>query len=271
MADALPNSKLARLARTDLDLAFRSRGEAALVRVAYYGRAISRAAFRTGGLLLGGSMIAAFIFPVFPRLGWVPGIVGLGGIALLMVAALTRVVGWVVAGPARTARAVRLQLWARVDGTDGADGARVLLRGRVVALRTVKTLDGRPAVFVRKRATRRGRGAELNEAEDFLVDDGSGSPARVAVQHALFVDRPAPVFGSWMGIPLEFFPFLPRGRTSTQLDEAVLAPGDAVEVIGRVETVVDPAASDRFGRETPLVRIFSGTADEPVLLRTARG
>lgn len=160
-------------------------------------------------------------------------------------------------------------MWSRVHGSDGADGSRMVLQGRVTALRMVKTLDGRPAVVVRKRATRRGRGAELTEAEDFLIDDGGGSPARVAVQHALFLDRPAPVFGSWMGIPIEFFPFLPKGRAPTLLEEAVIAPGDVVEVIGRVETVVDPAASDRFGRETPLVRIISGTADEPLLLRTA--
>jgi hypothetical protein len=262
VADASEKPKLSRLTRVDLDFAYRTRGERAMMRIAYYGRAVARVAVRTGSLCLGVALVAGMIFP---RLGFVAGILGLMGVSSFLASGLARVTALFAAAPARTARALRLQLWSRDDS--GA-GTRTVVRGRVAALRTVKTLDGRPAVFVHRRATRRGRGAETNQAEDFLVDDGSGALTRVAVEHALFLDRPTPVFGSWMGVPLEVFPFLPRLAMPTQIEEAVIFPGDHVEIVGRAETVVDPSVSDRLGRQTPLIRVIGGTADEPVLLRT---
>jgi hypothetical protein len=262
VADAFEGPKLARLTRVDLDFAFRTRGEMAMMRAAYYGRAVARVGVRAGGLCLGVAVVAGMIFP---RLGFVAGMLGLLGASSLLVSGLARVAALIAAVPARTARALRLQLWSR---DEKAAGTRTVVRGRVAALRTVKTLDGRPAVFVHRRATRQGRGAETNQAEDFLVDDGSGALTRVAVEHALFLDRPTTVFGSWMGVPLEVFPFLPRLATPTRIEEAVIFPGDQVEIVGRVETVVDPSVSDRLGRQTPLMRVVAGTADEPVLLRT---
>ena len=169
----------------------------------------------------------------------------------------------------------------------------MVVRGRIKALATVPALDGRPAVFVHIRARRHGRGAGLQKAEDFLLDAGTGTPIRVQVTHALYLDRPARVFGSWSGVPvgalallpegtapteledgswsgvpLEVFPFLPAGPAPVELEESALYPGAEVEVVGRAETRVDPTLSDRLERTTPLVTVLTGTPEEPLLLRS---
>ena len=101
-----------------------------------------------------------------------------------------------------------------------------------------------------------------------MIDDGSGTPTRVSVAHALLLDRPARVFGSWLSPPLEVCPLVPGGSNPIDLEETALYPGDEVEVVGAVEMVVDPALGDRLERSTPLLRVLSGTADEPLLIRS---
>jgi hypothetical protein len=108
----------------------------------------------------------------------------------------------------------------------------------------------------------------LHKAQDFLLDDGTGVPTRVEVAHALLLDRPIRLFGSWNSPPLETFRWIPAGTTTVDLEEATLLPGDEVEVIGRAEMVVDPSMADRMARDTPLVRVLRGTPDEPLLLRS---
>jgi hypothetical protein len=260
---------LSRVTRADLDLTFRSRGETALVLVAYHARAVAGVTFRGGVLLLGVGTVVAILVPLTPALMGLVALIMLG-LASLVLAGVAKAVSFLADLPARATRAVRLQRWSTPSAASGGplDGRRTVMRGRVVALRTLQALDGRPAVFARVRATRSGRRAELLRAEDFLIDDGTGAPTRVQVQHALYLDRPARLFGSWISPPLEVFPLLPPGVIPVDLEEAALHPGDEVEIVGRSEMVVDPSISDRLARATPLVRVLSGTSDEPLLVRS---
>jgi hypothetical protein len=253
---------LSRLARVHLDLAFRTRGEVALVHVAFHGNAIARVAVRGGGLLLMAAFAAATLLPLLGAL------LGLGGLLALSIAAIAKTLSLVANLPASATRALRLQRWSTPSACPAAsgDGDRVRVRGRITALRTVPALEGQPAVFVRVRATRNGRGSELQKAEDFLLDDGTGVPTRVQVAHALFLDRPIRLFGSWYSPPLETFTWIPAGTVPVDLEEAALFQGDEVEVVGRSEMVVDPSIGERLARATPLMRVLSGTSDEPLLL-----
>ena len=253
---------LFRVVRLELDLAFRTPGEAALLHVAHVGGTVAQGACKAGVIFVGASL-AFVMVPAFTVL------LALVGFSLLAMAGVAKVLSWFAAMPARTIRAVRLQRWSTAcPSSPAADGERIRLRGRVMPLQTVPALDGRPAVFQRLRATRRGRGAELLKGDDFMIDDGSGTPTRVSVAHALFLDRPARVFGSWLSPPLEVCALVPGGSNPIDLDEAALYPGDEVEVVGAAEMVVDPALGDRLERSPPLVRVLTGTADEPLLIRS---
>jgi len=253
---------LYRLARTGLDLAYRGPAEAALLRVAHVARAFTRGAFKAGVIFVGASLLFVMM-PAFTVL------LAMFGFSLMAVAGAAGAVSWLAAIPPRTTRALRLQRWSTATpSSTAADGDRIRVRGRVIALQTVPALDGRPAVFQRLRATRGGHGAELVAGDDFMIDDGSGKPTRVSVAHALFLDRPARVFGSWLSPPLEVCPLLPSGSNPIDLEEAALYPGDEIEVVGGVEMVVDPALGDRLERSPPLVRVLSGTPDEPLLIRS---
>jgi len=253
---------LFRMARLDLDLAFRSPGEAALLHVADAGRTFARGTFKAGVIFVGASL-AFVMMPSFTVL------LGLVGFSLMGMAGAAEMVSWLAAIPARTTRAVRLQRWSTArPSSPAADGDRVRVRGRVIPLQTVPGLDGRPAVFQRLRATRGGRGAELLKGDDFMIDDGSGTPTRVCAAHALFLDRPARVFGSWLSPPPEACLLVPGGSNPIDLEEAALYPGDEVEVVGSAEMVVDPTLGDRLERSPPLVRVLSGAADEPLVIRS---
>lgn len=254
---------LSRVTRIDLDLAFRSPGEAALLRAARSAGVIARVSFKIGAVLMGASLGVVLMLPIVPVL------LALVGLAALGIAAAAEVVSLLAALPAQTTRAWRLRRWSSAPTSSRpVDGDRVLVRGRVVSLQTVSTLDGRRAVFQRVRATRRGHGAELQRGTDFLLDDGSGTPTRVGVSHALFLDRPARVFGWWLTPPTEVLPLVPGGLNPIDLEEAALHEGDEVEVTGRAETIVDPTFGERLERATPLVRVLHGTPDEPLLVRS---
>ena len=255
---------LSRLTRVNLDLAFRNRTEAALMRVAFHGHAIARLTVRGGALFLAGALAA---IPLLPLMA---GLLGLGGFLLLTLSAVAKTASVVAQIPASATRALRMQRWSTpsAPATASPDGGRVRVRGRVTALRTTPTLDGRAAVFVSVRATRQGRGTELQKGQDFLLDDGTGMPTRVEVAHALLLDRPVRLFGSWHSPPLESFRWIPSGTTPIDLEEFALFEGDEVEVVGRAETVVDPSIVNRMARETPLVRVLHGTPDEPLLLQS---
>jgi len=253
---------LYRMARLGLDLAFRRPAEVALLRVAHGGRTFARGAFKAGVILVGGSLVFVMM-PAFTVL------VALLGFSVMAMAGAAGVVSWMAAIPPLTTRALRLQRWSRPNASSpAADGDRVRVRGRVIPLQTVPALDGRPAVFQRLRATRGGRAAELLKGDDFIIDDGSGTPTRVLVEHALFLDRPVRVFGSWFSPPFEVCSLLPRGSQPIELDEAAVYSGDEVEIVGGVEMVVDPSLGDRLERSPPLVRVLSGTPDEPLLIRS---
>lgn len=257
----VPRPALSRVARLNLDLAFRGRGEAALLHVAYAGRLVARVAFRAGVILVGASLAVVLMLPVVPVLMTLAGFMALG------LAAAAGCVALLAGIPARATRTLRLRRWLAPGApSTPADGDRVCLRGRIVPLRLMPALDGSPAVFQRVRATKYGRGAELQKGEDFLLDDGRGAPVRVRVEHGLLVDRPARVQDPWLSPPIEVFPFLPGGPSLVSLEEAILLAGDEIEVSGRIETVVDPAAADRLERTTPVVRTLSGTPEEPLLL-----
>jgi len=255
---------LSRMARVNLDLAFRGRAEAALLRVAFHGRAVARSSVRGGGVFLMGALAA---IPLLPLMA---GLLGLGGFLLLGVAAIAKAASVAAQLPAGATRALRLQRWSTPAALAAApsDGGRVRVRGRITAGRTVPALDGQPAVFVTVRATRHGRGTELHKAQDFLLDEGTGVPTRVRVAHALLLDRPVRLFGSWNSPPLETFRWIPAGTTPVDLEQAALFPGDEVEVVGRVEMVVDPSLVDRMPRDTPLARVLHGTPDEPLLIQS---
>jgi len=253
---------LYRMTRLGLDLAFRRPAEVALLRVAHVGRAFARGAFKAGVICVGGSLVFVMM-PAFTVL------VAMLGFSLMATASAAGVASWLAAIPPRTTRALRLQRWSAPSPTSSpADGDRVRVRGRVIAVQTVPALDGRPAVFQRLRATRGGHAAELLKGDDFIIDDGTGTPTRVSVEHALFLDRPVRVFGSWFSPPFEVCSLLPRGSNPIDLEEAALYSGDEVEVVGGVEMVVDPTLGDRLERSPPLVRVLSGTPDEPVLIRS---
>jgi hypothetical protein len=189
------------------------------------------------------------------------------GLLAVPIGFAVRILGLVASIPPRTARVLQLHRWSQARG---ASDGRVVLRGSVKALRTVTTLTGTPAVFVHTHAIGKGRGTDIAYGEDFLVVDDSPIPARISVRHALLVDSPTRVSGSWSSVPLVALPVLPHLLTSTSIKEAVIFPGEQVEVIGHLDTVVDPSVADRLGRQPPLVRVFYGTPESPLLLRTLR-
>lgn len=255
---------LFRLQRVDLDLTFRSRGEAALVRTAYHSRAVARVAGRWGWLMLSSGILTAIFLPI------VPGLLAGSGVLVLAVAGLAKVLSLLTAGPARAARTVRILRWLAAPtgaARESADGARVAVRGRIRALRTLTAFDGGAAVFMSVRATRRGRGADLQMAEDFLVDDGSGSTVRVDVEHALFLGRQPLPGAPGSVLPEALYHLVPDSAEPIDWAGGCLLEGDLVEVVGRSEVVVDPSVGDRLARVTPLVRVLRGTADEPLLVR----
>jgi len=263
---------LVRMSRAEFDLSFRPRRERAFVWFAYWGRVAARRALRLamygGCATIGSLLMIAPLSMVFPYTvaAMLLAATALGTTLALATAVVSGAAAVVATSPARVMKMVRIN---RLLASQG-QGDRVRLRGRVVALHTLTAFGGGQVVFSRARMTRAGRGAEIEKAQDFLLDDGQETPARVSVAHAHLVGTPPPIRSGRPSMPVDVMHLIPSIAAETEYSEATVAAGDTVDVIGRLEEEVDPSAGDhrwRLERSTPIVRVLSGSAEVPLLIR----
>jgi hypothetical protein len=160
------------------------------------------------------------------------------------------------------------------------DRRAVAVRGVVVARRTsASALDGRQAVWSLVRF-RRGALLATNffheAAFDFLLDDGTDEPIWIEVAGGMLVD-PFPAdgrvqFHSTTLLELDH-PFLTRLRLDEREvlgAEIMIAPGDVVDVVGRLSRRLDPTAPSESGRDQPQRRGLRSGARIPVMVRRVR-
>jgi hypothetical protein len=160
------------------------------------------------------------------------------------------------------------------------DRRAVAVRGVVIARRTsASALDGRQAVWSLVRF-RRGALLPTNffheAAFDFLLDDGTDEPIWVEVAGGMLVD-PFPAdgrvqFRSTTLLELDH-PFLTRLRLAEREvlgAEIMIAPGDVVDVVGRLSRRLDPTAPSESGRDQPQRRALRSGARIPVMIRRGR-
>jgi hypothetical protein len=110
-------------------------------------------------------------------------------------------------------------------------------------------------------------------AFDFLLDDGTDEPIWVEVAGGMLVD-PFPAdervqFRSTTLLELDH-PFLTRLRLDEREvrgAEIVIAPGDVVDVVGRLSRRLDPTAPSESGRDQPQRRSLRSGARIPVMVR----
>ncbi|HXI59621.1 MAG TPA: hypothetical protein VNO55_26315 [Polyangia bacterium] len=158
-----------------------------------------------------------------------------------------------------------------------ADRHAVAVRGVVVARRTAASaLSGRPTVWSLARFR---KGAFISSdffheaALDFLLDDGTDEPIWVEVLGGMLLDRfPADQrvqFHSTTLLELDH-PFLTRLRLDDREvlgAEINIAPGDIVEVVGRLSRRLDPTAPSESGRDPPQRRSLRSGTRVPVMVR----
>jgi hypothetical protein len=158
-----------------------------------------------------------------------------------------------------------------------ADRHAVAVRGVVVARRTAgSALTGQQAVWS---LVRFRKGALLSSdffhevALDFLLDDGTDEPIWVEVSGGMLLDRFPPdqrmQFHSTTLLDLDH-PFLTRLRLDDSEvlgAEISIAPGDVVEVVGRLSRRLDPTAPSESGRELPQRRALRSGTRVPVMVR----
>jgi hypothetical protein len=163
------------------------------------------------------------------------------------------------------------------------DRRAVAVRGVVVARRTAASaLDGRHAVWslvrFRKGTLFPSLAADFfhEAAFDFLLDDGTDEPILIEVAGGMLVDRFPPdervQFHSTTLLELDH-PFLTRLRLDEQevlAGEILIAPGDVVEVVGRLSRRLDPTAPSETGRDQPQRRALRSGARIPVMVRRVR-
>jgi len=211
------------------------------------------------------------------RVGWISGAVGMVliivpdvGLPLLLTGIVSTFLGAAVRLAGSLLRAPLA--WRRSRRLRRGSARAVTLRGRVRAMRTVRSPRGDEVVAYRVRFTRGGRGPEIEKAEPFLLDDGKPEPALVSAE-SLFLAGPlvASEMGSGM-LPVEGLDLLPSVSLPTRYEEVMLAPGALVEATGWIEEQIDPTLSTMF-RRAPVRRVLRGRADIPLLvrLRTERG
>jgi hypothetical protein len=157
------------------------------------------------------------------------------------------------------------------------DRRAVAVRGVVVARRTASSaLDGRQVVWS---LVRFRKGAFLaadffhEVAFDFLLDDGTDEPIWVEVEGAMVVDAFPPAkrvqFQSTTLLEIGH-PFLTRLRLDDRevfASEIAIAPGDVVEVVGRLSRRLDPTASSESGRDQPRRRALRSGTRVPVMVK----
>ncbi|HVR62396.1 MAG TPA: hypothetical protein VMU50_10880 [Polyangia bacterium] len=158
-----------------------------------------------------------------------------------------------------------------------ADRHAVAVRGVVVARRTAASaLTGREAVWSLARFR---KGAWLandffhESAVDFLLDDGTDEPIWVEVTGGMLLD-PFPAearvqFHSTTLLELDH-PFLTRLRLDDREvfgAEINIAPGDVVDVVGRLSRRLDRTAPSESGRDPPQRRSLRSGTRVPVMVR----
>jgi hypothetical protein len=157
------------------------------------------------------------------------------------------------------------------------DRRAVAVRGVVVARRTASSaLDGRQVVWSLVRFRKNAflaRDFFHEAAFDFLIDDGTDEPIWVEVEGAMLLDRFPPAdrvqFGSTTLLEIGH-PFLTRLRLDDRevlASELAIAPGDVVEVVGRLSRKLDPTASSESGRDQPRRRALRSGTRVPVMVK----
>jgi hypothetical protein len=158
------------------------------------------------------------------------------------------------------------------------DRQAVAVRGVVLGRRTTtSTMDARAVVWslTRFRSDRSpiGRAFFHEVAFDFLIDDGTDEPIFVEVAGGMVIDRfPADSrvqFRSTTLLEIDH-PFLTRLRLRegrVRAAEIGIAPGDVVEVVGRLSRRLDPTAPSASGREPPQRRALRSGTRVPVMVR----
>jgi hypothetical protein len=206
---------------------------------------------------------------------------GLGSVAAILAAAFSQAVAW---GPisvrlaSRLHRLVVLGRRRRISELRAVPDRRaVAVRGVVVARRTAASaLDGRLGVWTLARFRKHALlGADFfhESAFDFLLDDGTDEPIWVEVAGGMLVD-PFPdddrvQFGSTTLLELDH-PFLTRLRLDDRevlAAEIVIAPGDVVDVVGRLSRRLDPTAPSETGRDQPQRRTLRSGTRIPIMVR----
>jgi hypothetical protein len=157
------------------------------------------------------------------------------------------------------------------------DRRAVAVRGVVVARRTASSaLDGRQVVWslVRFRKSALFAADFFHEvAFDFLLDDGTDEPIWVEVEGGMLLDPFPPAervqFQSTTLLEIGH-PFLTRLRLDDREvrgAELTIAPGDVVEVVGRLSRRLDPTAPSESGREQPRRRALRSGTRVPVMVK----
>lgn len=157
------------------------------------------------------------------------------------------------------------------------DRHSVAVRGVVIAQQTAASaLDGRPTVWSLARfrkGTWVARSFFHEVAFDFLLDDGTGEPIWVEVMGGMLLDSfPAEErvqFHSTTLLEVDH-PFLTRLRLDDRqvwASEIGIAPGDTVEVVGRLSRRLDPTARATSGRDPPQRRSLRSGTRVPVMVR----
>jgi hypothetical protein len=160
-------------------------------------------------------------------------------------------------------------------------GTAVRLEGVVVSDETVSTLfRGAPAVLFKSVV---GSAVQTQGIDFDLLLDG-GERVRVSVREALLADRPERVFGPPACGPVKVVWWPERGHAQLASDifagpsllgrlrdarrrkEAVIAPGDRIEVCGVVHHEPDPDARAPFSRQVP-TRAVIRAGKLPLLVR----
>jgi hypothetical protein len=157
------------------------------------------------------------------------------------------------------------------------DRRAVAVRGVVLARRTASSaLDGRQVVWslVRFRKNAILAADFFHEvAFDFLLDDGTDEPIWVEVEGAMLLDAFPPAervqFQSTTLLEIGH-PFLTRLRLDDRevfASELTIAPGDVVEVVGRLSRRLDPSAPSESGRDQPRRRALRSGTRVPVMVK----
>jgi len=158
------------------------------------------------------------------------------------------------------------------------DRQAVAVRGVVIGRRTImSTMDNRSVVWsltrFRSRRSPLAKAFFHEVAFDFLIDDGTDEPIVVQAAGGMVIDP----FPSDRRVQFQnttlldiAHPFLTRLRLRERkvlAAEISIAPGDVVEVVGRLSRHLDPTARSTSGREPPQRRALRSGTRVPVMVR----